>query len=240
MRRAFGVIGAERPTTPRSSVLCAQNRIQRSSRLLPTPSQNRSSGSVDTSTSSGDRSPIGGGGSRRTDARPRRRGCRTRRCQPGALPPPRTRCRGSARAGGHPWFEVLDHQSETLGPGQDRGIGQQPPVGGDAEGAGGQIWFAASTFPSSSTCLAERCTLGVRWCRPVSRPDPAVDPVLRARNGTGDQYPVGRAVAVGRVGRHRQVGLLGPRLDLAEDRLRGQRAEVGGVGVRKRRCSASR
>ncbi len=130
--------------------------------------------------------------------------------------------------------QVLDRQGEPLGAGDVQRIGQQPPAGGHAEGADGEeLLIARLDIAVEQHFLADDLLLGVRRRRPVRRPDPAVDPILRPLDGPG-VVPVGRAVAVRREARHRQVGLLGPRLDLAEDRL-GQRAEVGrlrvGVGI---------
>ena len=126
--------------------------------------------------------------------------------------------------------QVLDHQGEPLSPGEVQRIGQQPPVGGDAEGADGEeLLVSRLDIAVEQHLLADDLLLGVRWRRPVGRPDPAVDPILRTLDGAG-VVPVGRAVAVRRVAGHRQVGFLGTRLDLAEDRL-GQRAEVGGLRV---------
>jgi hypothetical protein len=131
---------------------------------------------------------------------------------------------GQHLAGG----QVLDPQREALVAGEVGGVRETPAVRRDVEGtereelgvAGQHVAVEQHLLAGQRTAFAERRRVGVVH----GGRDAAVDAVLLAFLGT-------RVVPVRTfAGGYRQVGLLGPGLDLAEQRL-AQRREVRGRGL---------
>ena len=142
---------------------------------------------------------------------------------------------GDLVRGGLPGHQVLDPQRVAFRAGEIGRVGKHPAVRADAERAereerrvpGQLVAVEQDLLAGQRPVLVHRRRGGL----PRQRGAPAVQRVLLALDGPGVVPPVPLA------GRHRQVGLLGTALDLAEDRLaepglaRGHRGGVGVLGL---------